>query len=42
MMISRLYKFSDGFPKDSFRFWITHVFYNLAKDIYYLFKVRRF
>lgn len=37
-----LWNFSDQFPKDSFRFWVTHVLYNCMKDIYYLFQVRKF
>jgi hypothetical protein len=37
-----LWNFSDSFPRDSFRFWFTHVVYNFAKDAYYLFRVRRF
>lgn len=40
--ISKLYRFSDKYPRDSFRFWFSHVFYNLSKDVYYLFRVRRF
>jgi len=40
-VLQQLWNFSDGFPKDSFRFWLSHVFYNLAKDLCYLVKVRR-
>lgn len=41
-VIGSLYRFSDKYPRDSFGFWITHVFYNLSKDVYYLLCVRRF
>jgi hypothetical protein len=41
-IVQVLYEFSDQFPRDSFRFWLTHVFYNLVKDLCYLLKVRQF
>lgn len=41
-LIKDLYKFSDKYPRDSFRFWFTHVVYNFMKDVHCLFSVRRF
>lgn len=39
--LDRLWELSDQFPRDSFRFWLVHSFYNLAKDIFCLLKIRR-
>lgn len=41
-VVNYLYKWSDRFPKNSLRYWVSHVIYNFAKDIYNISKIRTF
>jgi hypothetical protein len=41
-MVDKLYKWSDQFPRDTFRYWLSHCLYNFVKDIYQLRNVSKF
>jgi hypothetical protein len=41
-VLQDFWKFSDKYPRDTFRFWFSHVLYNLVKDACYFLKIRKF